>query len=564
LLSLSPTYANTGGTLEGGATEYYAISAVDASGNEGDISFTASVTLPVGPNTYSVTIDHLSFPANTANFHVYRGLNPQVLYRIASDAPLASSFTDTGFPFMPIGPPDASFDHANFYYRYEYAGPLEVTAASATTITCADMGATVGAYTGFSVRILNGRGQGQEVSISSNDQTTLTISPQWAVIPDLTSTFVIVEPSWIFAAVSKTSPAQFEIAYSRGEVIEISGRSANVNNQEASAALCPITRWPLGGGNPDVGLAGLPNFILSAIGGGNLALTQVGFGSPLNTSSVTSGTLQIFHWNELATPSPYALASAVDAHATTLPLNRVASPLPYSGQAIQIGSGSSSEVVILLSANTTQNSYTVNRGQLGSTAVAHAAGDAVLHLDNSTIIVPFAPGFFQNASSSNYIHTVALPDVRIIAAEFFVNNSFGPSQSLQQSYAVVPPETSLLRTLSGGQFSLQVNGYLATQQNAAPPLLVQATHAIRDMRVTVNQPANGYDIVVTVLQNGILYGSAMTIPSGASSSSVVQGVDLAPVLEDALLTLDIALNSVATTSTNGVNPGRDLTVTIRF
>jgi hypothetical protein len=122
----------------------------------------------------------------------------------------------------------------------------------------------------------------------------------------------------------------------------------------------------------------------------------------------------------------------------------------------------------------------------------------------------------------------------------------------------------LLRTLSGGQFSLQINGYLATQQNAAPPLLVQATHAIRDMRATVNQAASGYDIVVSVLQNGVLYGSTLTIPSGDSSSSIVEGVDFAPLLEDALLTIDIALNGVTATAATGISPGRDLTVTIRF
>jgi hypothetical protein len=564
VLSLSPTYANAGGILEGGSTYYYAVSAVDAAGNEGDISFTASITLPAGPNTNTVTITGLSFPANSATFHMYRGLNPQILYRIASNVALAASFLDTGFPIIPISPPDASFDHANFYYRYEYAGPYQVTASSATTITCADMGATAGAYAGYLVRIVSGTGQGQELSISSNDQTTLTISPQWSTIPDLTSVFTVVEASWIFAAVSNTSPIQFEIPYSRGEVIEISGRSANVNNQEASSALCPITRWALGDGNPDVGLAGAPNFVISAIGAGNLALTQVGFGDTSNTSSVTSGTLQLFHWNELNTPSPYRLAADVDAGATTIVLNQIASSLPYVGQAIQIGSGSGSEIVTFSAANVAENSYIVNRSELGSTATAHSAGDTVLPLDNSIIIVPFAPGFFENASSSNYIHTVALPDVRIIATEFFVNNAFGKGQAVQQSYAFVPPESSLLRTLSGGQFSLQVNGYLATQQNAAPLLLVQATHAIRDMRATVNQAASGYDIVVSVLQNGVLYGSTLTIPSGDSSSSIVEGVNFAPLLEDALLTIDIALNSVTATSATGVSPGRDLTITIRF
>jgi hypothetical protein len=465
---------------------------------------------------------------------------------------------------MPIGPPDASFDHANFYYRHEYAGPYEVTASSATTIACADMGATAGAYVGFLVRIISGTGQGQELSISSNDQTTLTISPQWSTIPDLTSMFVIVGTSWIFAAVSNTSPVKFEIPYSAGEVIEISGRSANVNNQEASSALCPITRWALGDGNPEYGLAAAPNFVLAAIGAGNLALSQVGFGDTSNTHSVSSGTLQLLHWNELNTPSPYALAADVDPLSATVLLNQMPPSPPVPGQAIQIGSGSGSEIVIFLSANAAEDTYLVNRGQFGSIASAHSEGDAVLPLDTSTIIVPFAPGFFENASSSNYIHTVALPDVRIIAAEFFVNNAFGQSQAFQQSFAVVPPESSLLRTLSGGQFSLQVNGYLATQQNAAPPLLVQATHAIRDMRATLNQAASGYDIAVTILQNGVLYGSTLTIPSGDSSSSIAEGVNFAPLLEDALLTIDIALNSVTATASAGISPGRDLTVTIRF
>jgi hypothetical protein len=558
LLSLSPNYTNGDGTLEGGATYYYSISAVDAVGNEGAISFTASIALPAGPNTYAVTISQLSFPANSATFHVYRGFNPQALYRIASNVPLAPTFTDAGFPLMSIGPPDASFDHANFYYRYEYAGPFEATAFSAATITCADMGATVAAYTGFLVRIISGTGHGQELPIASNDQTTLTISTPWSTIPDLTSVFAIVEASWIFAAVSNTSPAQFELPYSRGTVIEVSGRSANVNNQEASVALCPITRCALGGGSPDVGLAGPPDFSLGTFGGGNVTLFEIGFAASSNVSSVASGTLQLYQWNELNTPSEYVLAADLDAASTTILLNRAASP--YPGQAIQIGS----EVATLLTANAAENSYTVVRGALGSTAAVQSSGNAVLLLDNVAVIVPFAPGFFENAAAANYIHTIALPDVRLIAAEFFVTNAFGNSQATKQSYASLDPDAGL-RTLSGGQFSLQVNGYLATQQNAAPPLLVQATHAIRDMRATVNQPASGYDILITVLMDGVPYGDTLTIPSGAASSSaIVEGGALAPLVEGALLTINIALNSAATTAITGVSPGRDLTTTIRF
>jgi hypothetical protein len=558
LLSLSPTYANTGGTLEAGNTYYYAVSAVDSQGNQGPLSFTAAATLPAGPNTYTVAISQLSFPSNAVTFHVYRGFNPQVLYRIASNVALSASFSDGGFPIMPLGPPDASFDHANFYYRYEYGGPYLTASASATTIVCADMGATVAAYTSFSVRISAGTGEGQERSIASNDQTTLTVSPQWSTIPDTSSIFVIVESSWIFAAVSNTSPVQFEIPFSRGEVIEISGRSANVANQEASVDLCPITRWALGGGNANYGLADPPEFSLGAPGGGNLTLFGIGFADPTNAASVTSGTLQLFHWNELNTPSPNVLIAPVDAAATTISVNR-SNALSF-GQTAQIDS----EIVTVLSLNTAAGSYTVKRGVLGSTAAAHAISASVLALDTTTIIVPFAPNFFQNQASANYIHTLSLPDVRIIAAEFLVTNSFGSSLAMQESYASVSPDDSL-RILSGGQFSLQVNGYLATQKNAAPPLVVQASHAVRDIRTTVNQAADGYDIAVQVLQNGVAYGSLLVIPSGTTTSNLVLGAELPPVLATELLSINVTLNiSAAGATSNGPSPGRDLTVTIRF
>jgi len=561
LLSLSPSYSSSGGALESGSTYYYAISAVDSAGNEGALSFTASVTLPPGPKTNTVTVNQLSFPSNSASFHVYRGLNPQVLYRIASNVPLAGTFSDSGSAIMPIGPPDGSFDHANFYYRYEYGGPFETTASSATTITCADMGATAGAYNNFSVRITAGTGMGQERSISSNDQTTLTVIPGWSTIPDSTSIFVVVEPSWIFAAASHVSPVRFEISFSRGEVIEISGRSANVGNQEASVDLCPITRWALGGGNANFGLAGAPDFSLAAPGGGNLTLYGIGFADPTNAASVTSGTLQLFQWNELNTPSSYALSTALDLASNTILLNSTVSLI--FGRAIQIGS----ELLTVLGLNAVDGSYTVVRGALGSSVTTHAANDPVLLLDSTSIIVPFTPNFFENQASANYMHTISLPDVRILAAEFVVANAFGSSQATTKSYAyeanIDPDQT--LRTLSGGQFSLQVNGYLATQQNAAPPLFVEASHAVRDIRATVSMAANGFDISVQVLQNGLAYGSALIIPSGTTTSAaLIMGAALPPLVEGALLTINVTLNTGSAVAANGPNPGRDLTVTIRL
>ncbi len=228
LLSLSPEYSSTGGTITGGSYLYYAVSAVDAAGNEGALSFTVPAVVPTGSNSNSVSITGLSFPVSTASFNVYRGSTPQTLYRIASTVSLNGSYTDIGAMPQPIGPPDASFDHANFYYRFEYAGPFQATMFSSNTIGSVDMGATSLAYAGMSVRIIEGTGRGQERVIATNDQTTLTVSSSWSLVPDASSSFVVAEGAWKFGAVSANSPVQFEIAYEEGTVLQISGRGANV------------------------------------------------------------------------------------------------------------------------------------------------------------------------------------------------------------------------------------------------------------------------------------------------------------------------------------------------
>lgn len=563
LLSLSPQYSTTGGSLTGGSNLYYAVSAVDQAGNEGALSFTVPAQVPAGSNTNSVSITGISFPTTAASFNVYRGSTPQLLYLIATKVPLNSSYTDTGAPPQPIGPPDASFDHANFYYRYEYAGPFTATIFSANTIGSADMGATGLAYTGMVVRIIEGTGRGQERSIATNDQTTLTVTPVWSVVPDATSSFVIAEASWKFGAVSATSPAQFEISYQIGTVIHISGRGANVNNQEGTPDLCPMTRWALGGGQSDAGLPGAPSFSLAVPGAGVLTVSDIGFEDLTDTSSISTGTLELFSWNELHTPTVYLLTSALDSQTSTISLNQLSNPaisdVIQAGDVLQIDN----ELMNIISVDEATNTCNVVRASLASQPAAHPGGASVLHLQETTLVLPFARDFFHNRASINYIHTVSLPDIRICAAQLYVTNSFGDGQANAQCFTSIPDGG--LRTLSGGQFSLQVSGYLATQQDAAPPLLVEATHAVRDIRATVSQAPQDYTINVTILQNGTPYAPSLSIAPGAITSNIVDGVTLPPLQESALLTANITLDLPQNFQASGsTSPGRDLTVTIRL
>jgi hypothetical protein len=115
-----------------------------------------------------------------------------------------------------------------------------------------------------------------------------------------------------------------------------------------------------------------------------------------------------------------------------------------------------------------------------------------------------------------------------------------------------------------------LGGYLATQSNAAPALLVQNTHAVRDIWASLGQAAQGYSINVEILQNGVGYCSFVIPVQGSPSPTgsidqskpalYVDGSSLAPLEEGATLTMSVSLQSTG----SQLSPGRDLTVTIRF
>lgn len=551
LLSLSPEVGSTGGTLSGG-NYYYALTANDEFGKEGLLSFIVNAAVPPATTTNLVKLVKLSFPPTAASFNVYRGDSPQLLYRIASHQALTNSFEDGGLSAQPIGPPDSNFDHANFYYRQEFAGPVPATIFSGTTIGNGDFNATPSVYSGMSVRVIEGIARGQERKIISNSATTLTVSPAWSVIPDGTSVFVITESAWRLGAITTTSPVEFEVPNQRGTVVEVTGRGANSRDQEGMSDLCPITRWIVGGGSGsqlDLDVPPAPAYVLSVAGQGNITLSQVGFGDLTNTRSITAGTLQLTYFDELQMPTVYSLAASIDAAATTARLNMDVSLNNMTG--LQIGA----EVMTVTSFDAATNTCSVLRGQFGTTPTAHESNTAVYLLRQKTFVVPFARDFFENPASQNFAHTISFPDGRIVASQFTVTNSRGNSRSTTQSY-LGQGEPGGLRTCSGGQFAIQVGGYLAVQQNAAPPLMVEASHAARDVRASVTEAPVDTPIALTLWQGSDVY-TTLTIPAGQTTSNVVDGTTLQTLTTGSTLRLDV-------TGVGRSIPGRDLTVTVRF
>jgi hypothetical protein len=118
-----------------------------------------------------------------------------------------------------------------------------------------------------------------------------------------------------------------------------------------------------------------------------------------------------------------------------------------------------------------------------------------------------------------------------------------------------------LRTLSGGQYSIDVEGFLAIENGASPDLVMEATHSVRDIYAVVRQAPT--DSPIQIRLNQALPGQspvaycALTILAGVVISSSRNGFLLPPLTSGARISLDI-------TAVGGTNPGSDLTVIIRL
>jgi hypothetical protein len=222
------------------------------------------------------------------------------------------------------------------------------------------------------------------------------------------------------------------------------------------------------------------------------------------------------------------------------------------GVLLQIGN----EVLVARRILSDGTEYEVERGAYGSQASAHEAGDSVYHLNRRVTILPFAKGFFGTPASGSYSQSITMPNVRIAVAELFVTNSRGNSQVTGNSYTNT--EDGGVRTLSGGQFTLQLGGNLAIQSDAVPPVSVDAPRAVRDVYATVAEAPDGSDIVLRVTSNGSQY-CELTIPAGSSVSESIDGRALPPLTPG----MSLGLNILSTGLAESGRPGAGLTVTIR-
>jgi len=554
LLGLTPDIQNTGGTLPGGNSYYYAVSALDLSGAESRISFIVRATLGSQTSTNLVRLVNLSFSPSTSAFVVYRGTTPQQLLRIANNVAPSSQFVDTGLVPELVPPPDENYQEARFYWRLELYPEVIANQFTATTIGNSALALTPNAFNGAVVRIMRGRGAGQERLVQANSPTGVAVTPAWIVIPDATSYFVIAEAGWKLGTTSATSPVAFPIPNRGGVTLQIAGRSANANGHESAPELSPITRWQIGGGSGggslDTGVPPEPVYGLGRTQDGSLELSGVGFATLTNTRTISGGTLTLYAWNELLSPSLQLLAAEVSAVATS-----IAVTTPRAGAEVENLLQIGAELLKITAISPDRLTYTVERASHESSAAVHELGVPVYYLDRNIFVVVFVRDFFGSPASSRYSQPIYWPDMRVAAADFTVTNSFGTSPTTERNFT---DTTDLgLRTLSGGQLTLQVDGPLAIGSSITPILVVERQQAIGEIFAVVADAPTGGTIVARVMRNGLPYAQ-VTIIAGRTQSNAVSGFGLPPLQASERLTVDI----VNVPSSAAGTPGRDLTVVL--
>jgi hypothetical protein len=560
LISLAASTQSAGGSLAGNQTLYYAVTGSDASEQESALSFVVPATIPDGTSTNTVTLTDLSFTSDTTTFSVYRGPTPMQLLQIATQQAMAAGFSDAGLPASLMPPPDENYDHTNAYWRLELQPEVAVATQSSTTIGNPSLAMDANVYAGMVVRVTRGTGAGQERIVTANDGVTLTLSQPWDMEPDATSYFTVAEAGWHFGSAGSSGPLAFQVPTRIGATVQVTARSANVYDWECPAELSPVTRKRITGGVPgsDEGVPPAPVFGLVTRAAGDVGLTGVGFEELTNTSSVSSGTLALYYWNELVYPPPDSLGADIVASDTSLTLAQAGSM--HAGDLIQIDS----ELLQVQHVGNNGLQLDVLRGAMGSNVEGHTAAATVYGLTRIRLVVPFPADFFGSPASGDFAYFVLLPDARVAAATFFVTNAFGDSPTSTGCFMSTVDRG--LRTLSAGQYSIQVAGNLAVETNAAPPLVMQGTHTVWNIFAMVSDaPANAPGgtpiewVQMDVRVNGAVY-CTLSIPADLTYSNTVNGCGMPPLPAGGLITLDITKVPQAA----GSKPGRDLTVTINL
>jgi hypothetical protein len=287
--------------------------------------------------------------------------------------------------------------------------------------------------------------------------------------------------------------------------------------------------------------------------GGTLELSGVSFSDFKNTRTISSATLTVYYWDELL-PIPATLLAA-DISADDQSLNLSSAGGAQAQNRIQIDS----EVIQVMAVGTGSLQYSIARGADGSQASAHAKGSPVYQLLAKTYIAPFPREFFGSPYCGDWSFPILMPDVRVASAELFVTNDHGASPV--SSICMTGTNENGMRTLSGGQIDLTVDGVVAIASNAVPAVTLPQARSIRDIFATAEQTPVGSNLSCVLNVSGTPIAT-LTIEQGKYTSNAID-MTTNPSVWGLVIPASqpIMLDVIAVGSSY---PGKRLTGTIRF
>jgi hypothetical protein len=269
----------------------------------------------------------------------------------------------------------------------------------------------------------------------------------------------------------------------------------------------------------------------SSVQSGTVELSGVSFSTLTNTYSVTAGTLTMYYWDELLGQTPYSLAAAMAATDTVLNLTQAGTAEP--GWFVQI----EAEVMQVVAVENGGLQYQVTAPCMVQPRRHMRYKSRCTSLRATVVVVPFPLRFFGSPLSGNWSYPISLPNTKVASAELFVTNSRGNSPA--GAINLTQSSDYGLRTLSGGQYSFQVQGFLAVDSNPSPNVVVEAAHAVQDVYAVVKQAPVGGPIQISLSQNGSPY-CTLAIPDGGTASPSVDGFGM-PLLAQAQLSIAITV-----------------------
>jgi hypothetical protein len=203
--------------------------------------------------------------------------------------------------------------------------------------------------------------------------------------------------------------------------------------------------------------------------------------------------------------------------------------------------------------------YAVTRGMGGSLATGHQATSHVYHLLSKTEIAPFPPDFFGSPYSGSWSFPIILPCVRVASAELYVTNRVGNSPT--RTVCLTDTIEKGLRTLSGRQINLAIEGTVAIEADAVPPARLSQASSVRDIFATVDQSPIGSPLSCVIRVNRVAVATLSIQPGQIVSNTIDMTSD--PSVEGLVIPADqpVALD---VTAVGSEYPGRRLIAIVRL